>query len=127
MSSPSGPVVQNAESSSCAGSPVVASVSGLTVSFGKAAVSIASALLASFRHAAQKAAYGLEVRLVLLDEAQVSRLRQDDELATLDAVVQDARRAPRRGAVVFADDHERRPVDISELPAVVGAAARAPG
>src|SRR5439155_17879471 len=158
-SSPSGPVVQNAESSSCSAGTgcSVVSVSGLTVSFAKAAVSIApgsprpdrdsrfserlgirgqngrssKARTASKRrrerppssgldrHSAQKTAYGREVRPGLLNEAHMAYIGDDDQLAVGDSLVQDARRSRCRRAVLLADDHERRLVNVLQLGTVV--------
>src|SRR3954469_11267585 len=67
----------------------------------------------------QEGANGVEVGLRRLDVAHVPAIRDDDELAPGDALVEYPG-CPRRGrAVVLADDHERRPGDTRELRAVV--------
>jgi hypothetical protein len=62
----------------------------LTVSFAKAAVSIASAVLALFRAASQKVAYDCDVLVGLFDEAHVACVGNDVELASWHSLVQDA-------------------------------------
>src|SRR3954453_10441274 len=123
MSSPSGPVVQKAESSRGAGvggaCGSVSSVSGLTVSFAKAAVSIASRLLAPFSGAGEKFAHLGEIGLGLLDEAHVAGSVHDHELAAGNTLVHDPSGARCRRAVVLAHDHQRRLADVAELRPVV--------
>src|SRR6266487_2819243 len=126
---PSGPVVQNAASSRSGGGACgsTVSVSGLTVSFAKAAVSIASAVRPLFGGSAQKVAHRRDVVVGLLDEAQMARVGDNVELAVRDSLVEHTRRARGRRRVVLADDDERRLVDVLQLRAVVEVAVACVG
>src|SRR5207247_7982166 len=74
----------------------------------------------------EKGPDGLDIALGILDEAHVAHIRDDDELAALEAVVEDAGAARRRRPVVLADDHEDRPPDAREPRAVVEVAVADP-